>query len=69
MTSSIHRGFHRIGIVLAGMCCVLIVWALVQGDSLAALILFAAAVALYAAARTVGWILDGFLGSGRGVEG
>jgi hypothetical protein len=61
VTSRIHRGFHRIGVVLSGLACILVVWALVQGDALATLILLAAAVAIYAAARAVGWILAGFL--------
>jgi hypothetical protein len=65
MTSHIHRGFHRIGVVLAAAASILVVWALVQGDKLAALILFATALALYVATRAIGWVLAGFMGSSK----
>lgn len=66
----IHRGFHRVGVALAG---VLIYFAVILiavdqlwdlGDSNAMLkLLFAfavAAVAVYALSRAVGWIIAGF---------
>ena len=65
MTSRIHRGFHRIGVVLAGLAILLDV-ALVLGNQLkSALHLLVVAVALYVAVRAVGWILAGFLGTGN----
>jgi hypothetical protein len=84
MTSRIHRGFHRIGIVsalppLVGAACLAAIglwrqftdrgpWEDYGGaptylpDYRLALLLLALALTLYAAARAVGWVLDGFMG-------
>ena len=63
MTSRIHRGFHRIGVVLA-VLALLLDGALVAGNQIkSAVPLLVVAVALYAACRAVGWVLEGFFGS------
>ena len=65
VTSRIHRGFHRIGIVLAALALLLDVVAVLVIHADSALPLIVVAVALYAAARAVGWILAGFLSPGN----
>ena len=84
MTSRIHRGFHRIGVVLAVPPLVGVGWLGTIGlwrqiadrgpwedygsaptylsSYRLALLLFGLALALYAAARAVGWVLVGFMG-------
>ncbi len=63
VTSRIHRGFHRIGIVLAVLVLLLDVVAVFVIHADSALPLIVVAAFLYVAARAVGWILAGFLGS------
>ena len=103
MTSRIHRGFHRLGVMLAVPVVGVGLWLSVsewrqqadagaaqahalaflsdadlerlaqgipistalpemhQANFTVALLVFALALALYAAARAVGWVLDGFM--------
>ena len=65
MTSRIHRGFHRVGVVLAALALLLALFVVLQGERSVAFMLLAVAALLSAAARAVGWVLAGFIGSDR----
>ena len=59
----IHRGFHRIGLVLAGLALLFAAFvAVASTEKTFALFMVAFAVFLYVAARAVGWVLNGFMG-------
>ena len=63
MTSHLHRGLHRVGIVLAMLALLLDVVAVLVIHADHALPLIAVAAFLFVAPRAVGWILKGFLGN------
>ena len=65
MTSHLHRGYHRVGIVLAMLALLLDVVAVLVIHANSALPLIAVAAFLYVTARAVGWILKGFLGNSQ----
>jgi len=67
-TQRIHRGFHRLGAVLGGTILLLTVLTSAVGGlgatkfTEAVSVAAAAAAAIYALCRAVGWVLAGFLG-------
>ncbi len=70
-SKSIHRGFHRVGAVLAGLVILLVAITTANGGLgatswIAGLgIALAVAVTLYALSRAIGWIIAGFAGGLR----
>ena len=64
MLRFLHKaGFHRIGIVQAMLALLLDVVAVFVIHADSALLLIVVAAFLYVAARAVGWILAGFIGT------
>jgi hypothetical protein len=62
MTSRIHHSFHWVGVVLGAPALFWAGYVAAEADFCSAGLTFCIAVALYAAARAVGWVLDGFMG-------
>ena len=65
MNYRLSHGFHRIGIVLAALALLLAAILAAEAEFSAAGQIVIVAAFLYFAARAIGWVLAGFIGSNR----